>query len=150
MAKNKHKIFASYRNNRNNNINNSYYKILGVNKEISYNDLLKKYENYFSISNLVEKPIYSEAPSNLTVVGRYLLNSKVFDYLSLQKKGYGNEIQLTDSLVQLTDAPGLYGIEFNGKRFDCGSKFGFIEANINFGLNDLEIKKNLKKILRDI
>jgi UTP--glucose-1-phosphate uridylyltransferase len=122
-------------------------------KEVSKYGVIKikkRYENYFSISNLVEKPIYSEAPSNLTVVGRYLLNSKVFDYLSLQKKGYGNEIQLTDSLVQLTDAPGLYGIEFNGKRFDCGSKFGFIEANINFGLNDGNIKSNLKGMLRKL
>ena len=80
----------------------------------------------------------------MTVVGRYLLNSKVFDFLALQKKGYGNEIQLTDSLLQLVKKPGLYGIEFNGKRFDCGSKFGFIEANINFGLNDNEISRSLK------
>ena len=63
-------------------------------KEVSKYGVIKikkRYENYFSISNLVEKPIYSEAPSNLTVVGRYLLNSKVFNYLSLQKKGYGND-----------------------------------------------------------
>ena len=104
----------------------------------------------YSISNLVEKPKVSEAPSNLTVVGRYLLNSKIFNFLALQKKGYGNEIQLTDSLVQLVEKPGLYGIEFNGKRFDCGSKFGFIEANINFGLNDNDIKSNLKGMLKKL
>ena len=110
----------------------------------------KKYTNYFSISNLVEKPKLSVAPSNLTVVGRYLLNSKIFNFLALQKKGYGNEIQLTDSLVKLVDTPGLYGIEFDGKRFDCGSKFGFIEANINFGLNDGDIKSDLKGMLRKL
>ena len=79
-----------------------------------------------------------------------ILNYKVFTQLEKQKKGYGNEIQLTDSLISLIDSPGLYGAEFEGDRFDCGNKLGFIEANINFGLNDLEIKKNLKKILRDI
>ena len=110
----------------------------------------KKYNKYYSISDLVEKPKVSEAPSTLTVVGRYLLNSKVFDFLALQKKGYGNEIQLTDSLLQLVKKPGLYGIEFNGKRFDCGSKFGFIEANINFGLNDNEISRSLKGMLNKL
>ena len=94
--------------------------------------------------------IVSEAPSNLTVVGRYLLNSKVFDFLSLQKKVMVMKFNLTDSLVQLVEKPGLYGIEFNGKRFDCGSKFGFIEANINFGLNDGDIKSNLKGMLRKL
>ena len=78
------------------------------------------------------------------------MNSRVFKELDKKKKGHGNEIQLTDSLISLIDSPGLYGAEFEGDRFDCGNKLGFIEANINFGLNDLEIKKNLKKILRDI
>ncbi len=122
-------------------------------KEVSKYGVIKikkKYTNYFSISNLVEKPKLSVAPSNLTVVGRYLLNSKIFNFLALQKKGYGNEIQLTDSLVKLVDIPGLYGIEFDGKRFDCGSKFGFIEANINFGLNDGDIKSDLKGMLRKL
>ena len=109
-----------------------------------------KIKNYYSINNLVEKPNPSDAPSNLTVVGRYVLNSRVFKELDKKKKGHGNEIQLTDSLISLIDSPGLYGAEFEGDRFDCGNKLGFIEANINFGLNDLEIKKNLKKILRGI
>ena len=109
-----------------------------------------KIKNYYSINNLVEKPNPSDAPSNLTVVGRYVLNSRIFKELDKKKKGHGNEIQLTDSLISLIDSPGLYGAEFEGDRFDCGNKLGFIEANINFGLNDLEIKKNLKKILRDI
>ncbi len=109
-----------------------------------------KIKNYYSINNLVEKPNPSDAPSNLTVVGRYVLNSRIFKELDKKKKGHGNEIQLTDSLISLIDSPGLYGAEFEGDRFDCGNKLGFIEANINFGLNDLEIKKNLKKILRGI
>ena len=109
-----------------------------------------KIKNYYSINNLVEKPNPSDAPSNLTVVGRYVLNSRIFKELDKKKKGHGNEIQLTDSLISLIDSPGLYGAEFEGDRFDCGNKLGFIEANINFGLNDLEIMKNLKKILRNI
>ena len=110
----------------------------------------KKYDNFLSISNLVEKPEISDAPSTLTVVGRYLLNSKIFNFLDLQKKGHGNEIQLTDSLLQLVKKPGLFGLEFNGKRFDCGSKFGFIEANVNFGIKDNEIRTHLKGMLKNL
>ena len=113
-------------------------------------EIEKKFNNFFSISNLVEKPKISEAPSSLTIVGRYLLNSKIFKFLSHQRKGHGNEIQLTDSLTQLIEKPGLYGTEFNGKRFDCGSKFGFIEANLNFGLNDNEIRSSLKGMLKKL
>ena len=109
-----------------------------------------KSSGIYSITGLVEKPKKEKAPSNLSVVGRYILNSKVFNYLKLGKKGTGNEIQLTDSLNLLIDSPGLYGLEFEGKRFDCGNKLGFIEANLNFGLKDKEIKNNLKAILKNI
>ncbi|MEC8265540.1 MAG: UTP--glucose-1-phosphate uridylyltransferase [Pseudomonadota bacterium] len=122
-------------------------------KEVSKYGVIKikkKYDNYYSISDLKEKPKINEAPSSLTIVGRYLLNSRIFSFLSRQKKGYGNEIQLTDSLIQLINKPGLYGTEFSGKRFDCGSKFGFIEANINFGLNDNQIRSSLKGMLKKL
>ena len=110
----------------------------------------KKINNYYSIKNLVEKPNPSIAPSNLTVVVRYVLHSKIFDELEKKKKGYGNEIQLTDSLLTLVKEPGLYGFEFEGDRFDCGSKLGFVEANINFGLADKNIKNKLKEKLRNL
>ena len=110
----------------------------------------KKFSGFCSINKLVEKPKPKDAPSNLSVVGRYILNSKIFEKLDNQKKGYGGEIQLTDSLVSLVDKPGLFGVEFEGKRFDCGSKLGFIEANLFFGLNDNDIKKNLIGILKDL
>ena len=113
-------------------------------------DFQNKKDNYYQIKNLVEKPHPSKAPSNLTVVGRYILNYKVFDLLEKQKKGYGNEIQLTDSLISLIDKPGLYGLEFDGNRYDCGNKLGFIEANVNFGLKDKNISKNLRNLLRKI
>jgi len=101
----------------------------------------------YNIMNLVEKPKVSEAPSNLTIVGRYLLNEKIFTYLKKMKLGHNKEIQLTDSLNELTEEPGLLGLEFDGERFDCGNKLGFIEANLKFGLNDKEIKTELKKII---
>jgi UTP--glucose-1-phosphate uridylyltransferase len=101
----------------------------------------------YNIINLVEKPKVSEAPSNLTIVGRYLLNEKIFTYLKKMKSGHNKEIQLTDSLNELIEEPGLLGLEFDGERFDCGSKLGFIEANLKFGLNDKDIKTELKKII---
>ncbi len=113
-------------------------------------DFRKKKDNYYQIKNLIEKPHPSKAPSNLTVVGRYILNYKVFDLLEKQKKGHGNEIQLTDSLISLIEKPGLYGLEFDGNRYDCGNKLGFIEANVNFGLKDKNISKNLRNLLRKI
>ncbi len=122
-------------------------------KEVSKYGVVKineKHKNFLSISDLVEKPPVDKAPSNLTVVGRYVLNSKIFQTLNLQKKGFGNEIQLTDSLNSLIDKPGLYGIELEGKRFDCGGKLGFIEANLNFGLNDPEIRNNLRSLIKKL
>ena len=113
-------------------------------------DFQKKKDNYYQIKNLIEKPHPSKAPSNLTVVGRYILNYKVFGLLEKQKKGHGNEIQLTDSLISLIEKPGLYGLEFDGNRYDCGNKLGFIEANVNFGLKDKNISKNLRNLLRKI
>ena len=113
-------------------------------------DFQKKKDNFYQIKNLVEKPDPSKAPSNLTVVGRYILNYKVFDLLEKQKKGHGNEIQLTDSLISLIEKPGLYGLEFDGNRYDCGNKLGFIEANVNFGLKDKNISSNLRSLLRKI
>tara|TARA_B100000686_G_C16680055_1_gene911398 strand:- start:551 stop:1420 length:870 start_codon:yes stop_codon:yes gene_type:complete len=113
-------------------------------------EVSKKKSNYFFLKNIVEKPKQLEAPSNLSVVGRYILNSKIFDYLKFQKKGYGNEIQLTDALNFLVEKPGLYGIEFEGRRFDCGGKLGFLEANLFFGLNDKDINKNIRKIVKRI
>ena len=113
-------------------------------------DFQKKKDNYYQIKNLIEKPHPSKAPTNLTVVGRYILNYKVFDLLEKQKKGHGNEIQLTDSLISLIEKPGLYGLEFDGNRYDCGNKLGFIEANVNFGLKDKNVSKNLRNLLRKI
>ena len=122
-------------------------------KEVSKYGVIKikkRNSKFYSISDLIEKPNVDKAPSNLSVVGRYVLNSKIFKTLSLQRKGFGNEIQLTDALNSLIEKPGLFGIEFQGKRFDCGGKLGFVEANLNFGLNDPEIKSNLRSIIKKL
>ena len=81
-----------------------------------------------------KKPKPEEAPSTHAVVGRYILHSSVMDTLQDQPPGAGGEIQLTDALKQQIERPGLCGYQFSGKRFDCGSKRGFLVANIHFGL----------------
>lgn len=87
------------------------------------------------LRGIVEKPAVDQAPSTNAVVGRYILHASVLDALENQEPGAGGEIQLTDSLVGQIDSPGLYGYRFSGKRFDCGSKQGFLVANIHFGLS---------------
>ena len=87
-----------------------------------------------SIGAIVEKPAVDEAPSTLAVVGRYILHPSVMDTLETLPPGSGGEIQLTDALAHQIGGAGLYGCRFGGKRFDCGSKQGFLTANIYFGL----------------
>ena len=86
------------------------------------------------LKGIVEKPEPDAAPSTQAVVGRYILHSSVMDTLQDLPPGAGGEIQLTDALTKQIDHPGLYGYQFSGKRFDCGSKRGFLVANIHFGL----------------
>lgn len=86
------------------------------------------------LQSIVEKPPMSEAPSTSAVVGRYILHASILETLERTQPGSGGEIQLTDALAQQIDEPGLYGYQFSGKRFDCGSKRGFLVANIHFGL----------------
>jgi UTP--glucose-1-phosphate uridylyltransferase len=88
------------------------------------------------IESVVEKPKREEAPSNLAIIGRYLLPPEEFSYLDKVKPGAAGEIQLTDALMQLIAQPGLFAYQFEGERFDVGSKLGFIEANINYALKD--------------
>ncbi len=113
-------------------------------------DYKKKIGNSFKISKLVEKPKLKEAPSNLTVVGRYLLCSKIFKVLKNLKPGMNNEIQLTDALNYLIKEPGILGHKFKGNRFDCGNKLGFIQANLSFGMQDKEINQNLKGLIKKL
>jgi UTP--glucose-1-phosphate uridylyltransferase len=86
------------------------------------------------ILDLVEKPAPEAAPSNLAIVGRYILQPEVMDYLALGTKGAGGEIQLTDSMVKLIGSSPFTGLRISGTRFDCGTKLGFLEANVAFAL----------------
>lgn len=103
--------------------------------------------NLFGIKGMVEKPKPENAPSNLSITGRYILQPEVFDYLGAFERGSGNEIQLTDSMARLIGHQPFHGIKFEGQDYDCGSRLGFIEANIAYGLNDPEISDNVRKIL---
>ncbi|MCB2093276.1 MAG: UTP--glucose-1-phosphate uridylyltransferase GalU [Rhodobacteraceae bacterium] len=88
-----------------------------------------------SVKGMVEKPDVKEAPSNLAVIGRYILTPKVLQHLSRVKSGVGGEVQLTDAIAEeITRSNNVYGFRFRGQRFDCGSKAGFLQATVAFGL----------------
>jgi UTP--glucose-1-phosphate uridylyltransferase len=88
----------------------------------------------FSIAKMVEKPKASEAPSNLSITGRYILQPEIFGILEKQTAGAGGEIQLTDAMLTLARTQPFYGYEFEGRSFDCGSKIGFLSANVAYAL----------------
>ena len=87
------------------------------------------------VKSMVEKPKPADAPSNLIIIGRYVLTPDVFDEIANVKPGAGGEIQLTDAMIGLSKSQKFYGVEFEGERHDCGSKPGFLRANIAFGLD---------------
>jgi UTP--glucose-1-phosphate uridylyltransferase len=88
----------------------------------------------FRITGMVEKPKPADAPSNLIITGRYILQPEIFDLLETQQKGAGGEIQLTDALLRLLEKQPGYGFQFEGRTFDCGSKLGFLSANVAYAL----------------
>lgn len=107
-------------------------------------------DNLIAIKGLVEKPAPSEAPSNMAVIGRYILEPTIFSLLEKQQRGAGNEIQLTDALSgMLGDGP-FYGMKFEGTRYDCGDKIGFLEANIAFALNRADMRDDIRVIVKKI
>ena len=105
----------------------------------------------FTITQMVEKPRQGEAPSNLIITGRYILQPEIFQILENQQTGTGDEIQLTDAMIRLSRDLPFYGFEFDGKTFDCGSKIGFLTANVAYALarDDLApaFRAELKKLL---
>ena len=94
----------------------------------------------FPVTGLVEKPTPGTEPSNLTILGRYILQPEIFDLLSEQEKGAGGEIQLTDSMLALLDKQPFYAVEYEGRAFDCGSKPGFLAANVAYALERPELR----------
>ncbi len=96
------------------------------------------------IRGLVEKPDPADAPSNLAIVGRYILQPEVMTYLGRGKSGAGNEIQLTDSMLELVGQSPFHGLKLSGRRFDCGNKIGFLEAGIAYGLDRADLGSELR------
>lgn len=99
----------------------------------------------FEVDGMVEKPAKGTAPSNLSITGRYILQPEIFKILETQERGAGNEIQLTDGMIALAKTQKFYGVEFEGERHDCGSKAGFLRANIAFGLQRPELRDGLRQ-----
>jgi UTP--glucose-1-phosphate uridylyltransferase len=107
-------------------------------------------ENLFKVNAIVEKPSIDKAPSNLAVVGRYILTPRIFKLLEQTERGAGNEIQLTDGIAKLLNEESVLGYEFNGKRFDCGSKSGYLKATVEFALQHPELKKEFEEYLHNL
>ncbi len=101
-----------------------------------------------SVRGLVEKPDPADAPSTLSIIGRYILQPEVFDHLDKQEKGAGGEIQLTDALAATLDAGPFNGLRFEGQRFDCGDKAGFLEATIAFALSRDDLAPAVRAIIK--
>ena len=105
-----------------------------------------KKNNLYSISSIDEKPSIAKAKSNLAVVGRFILTPNIFKLLSKTKPGHGNEIQLTDAIHALLSTDDVYGYQFLGQRYDCGSKIGYLKATVNYALKHKELAVILKSI----
>ncbi len=96
-----------------------------------------------NVANFVEKPAVADAPSDLAIIGRYLLTPEIFSILENQTPGAGNEIQLTDAIETLNKTQRVFAREFTGRRYDVGDKFGFVETTIEYGLSHPQIKQDL-------
>ena len=109
--------------------------------------------NLFSVNQMVEKPAREQAPSNLIITGLYILQPEIFYILAAEKRGTGDEIQLTDAMIELARTQPFYALEFAGRSFDCGSKVGFLAANIAYALERSDIapamRAELKRLLGD-
>ena len=100
--------------------------------------------NMFEVDGMVEKPAKGKAPSNFSITGRYILQPEIFAILSKHERGAGDEIQLTDAMIGLAKKQKFYGVEFAGERHDCGSKAGFLRANIAFGMARSDLRDGLR------
>jgi UTP--glucose-1-phosphate uridylyltransferase len=125
--------------------------IIGVD-EVAYSEVNKygiiKNDGDEKIIDMVEKPSIDKAPSNLAIIGRYILQPKIFEYLEKFQIGSGGEIQLTDSLQEMCKEHPFFYKKNMQKRFDCGNVLGYLEANLAFALNDDNIKQEVKNIIK--
>jgi UTP--glucose-1-phosphate uridylyltransferase len=100
------------------------------------------------VSAIVEKPSVDRAPSNLAVVGRYILSPRIFSLLEKTQKGAGGEIQLTDAIALLLEEEPVYTYQFKGKRYDCGSKLGYLKASVEYGLQHPELQESFGQYIK--
>ena len=113
-------------------------------------DVSSSKDNLYKINSIVEKPQPKDAPSTLGVIGRYVFNPEIFDCLEKIKPGKGGEIQLTDAIQMLLGQQSIFAYQFEGKRYDCGDKLGFMKANIEFSKRHPEIGKEFIEFLKSI
>ena len=106
-------------------------------------------DNIFKLSGIVEKPEPAVAPSNLGVVGRYVLKPRIFDHIRALKPGAGGELQLTDAIQSLLSDEQVLAYKYHGTRFDCGSKLGYLKATVEFALRHPEVKAEFEEYLRN-
>ena len=104
----------------------------------------------YQVNKFVEKPKMGTAPSNLAIMGRYILTPEIFDILGKQEVGAGGEIQLTDAIQTLNELQNVFAYDFEGKRYDVGEKLGFIKTTIEFALNNDELGKEVEEMLKEI
>lgn len=104
-------------------------------------------DRVYKIKDLVEKPPIGQAPSNIAILGRYIITPRIFEYLETQDEGAGGEIQLTDALKRMAKDEAMYAYDFKGHRYDVGTKMGYLQANIEFALRNDEVKEELKAYL---
>jgi UTP--glucose-1-phosphate uridylyltransferase len=102
----------------------------------------------FAVDGMVEKPPKGTAPSNFSITGRYILQPEIFKILETLERGSGGEIQLTDAMIELAKTQNFYAVEFEGERHDCGSKAGFLRANIAFGMARADLRDGLRADMR--
>lgn len=113
-------------------------------------DIAEDMGSIVQVKGMVEKPKQGEAPSNLAVIGRYILSPKVMTNLNKMKQGAGGEIQLTDAIAEETKTGKVYGFRFRGQRYDCGSKAGFLQATVAFGLARPDLRDEFGAYLNDM
>lgn len=113
-------------------------------------DPLEKLGRKYEVNQFVEKPKQGTAPSNLAIMGRYVLTADIFDYLKTQSKGAGGEIQLTDAIERLNKHDQVYAYDFEGDRFDVGEKLGFVKTTIEFALKDESMHEELTRFIKNL
>ncbi|MDD4780447.1 MAG: UTP--glucose-1-phosphate uridylyltransferase GalU [Tissierellia bacterium] len=105
-------------------------------------------DNVYTVNDLIEKPDINNAPTNIAILGRYIITPEIFDILENTKKGVGGEIQLTDGLRELANIHEMYAYIFEGRRYDVGSKIGFLEATVDFALKRDDLRESFISYLR--